>query len=124
MTKADLKTFRRKLLALQQRLSQDASDLADEALKSAEQASGNLSHVPIHMADLGTETFEQDFTLGLLETERQNLKEIAAALERIEEGTFGVCEECHKPISKARLNALPYTRYCVKCAEKLQESGS
>jgi RNA polymerase-binding transcription factor DksA len=72
------------------------------------------------MADLGTDSFEQEFTLGLLENDEQKLKEIDAALGRIEQGTFGRCEECGKDLSKERLEALPYTRYCVQCARDLQ----
>src|SRR5579864_6791373 len=121
MTNTELTTYRRKLLALQSRLNTDVSDLADEALgKPGDEASVNLSHVPIHMADQATDNFEQQFTLSLMENEEQTLGEIAAALERIEQGTFGCCEECQQTIPQPRLKALPYTRYCVGCAGKLQ----
>ena len=118
MSTAELASYRGKLLALWDRLAGDVSSLADEALNSEEEASGNLSHVPIHMADLGT--YEREFTLGLLENEVQTLEEIAAALGRIEQGTFGHCEGCRKAIPKDRLHALPYARYCVECARGLQ----
>ena len=88
MSKAELASYRGKLLALRDRLTGDVSSLADEALNSEDEASGNLSHVPIHMADLST--YERELTLGLLENEEQTLEEIAAALGRIEQGTFGV----------------------------------
>src|SRR6516164_5900893 len=121
MTKLEIDAYRKKLLALRERFGEDATQLQDEALRASEgEASGNLSHVPIHMADLGTDSFEQEFTLGLLENDEQKLKEIDAALERIEQGTFGRCEECRKDLSKERLKALPYTRYCVECARNLQ----
>ena len=100
------------------RLVGDVSALADEALNSKDEASGNLSHVPIHMADLGTH--EREVTLGLLENEGQTLQEIVAALGRIEQGTFGHCEGCREVIPKARLHALPYARSCVECARRLQ----
>ena len=118
MSPAELASYRGKLLALRDRLAGDVSSLADEALNSEDEASGNLSHVPIHMADLGT--YEREFTLGLLENEGQTLAEIAAAFGRIEEGTFGHCEGCRKAIPKDRLHALPYARYCVECARRLQ----
>ena len=118
MTKAELASYRRTLFALRDRLAGDVSSLADEALKSEEEAGGNLSHVPIHMADLGTH--EREFTLGLLENEEQTLEEITAALGRIEQGTFGHCEGCRKAIPQDRLHALPYARYCVECARGLQ----
>jgi RNA polymerase-binding transcription factor DksA len=118
MSTVELASYREKLLALRDRLAGDVSSLADEASKSEDEASSNLSHVPIHMADLGT--YEREFTLGLLENEEQTLEDIAAALGRIEQGTFGHCEGCRKEIPKDRLHALPYARYCVECARRLQ----
>jgi RNA polymerase-binding protein DksA len=124
MTKTVLDGFRQKLLLLRGRLKGDVSHLADEALRKAGgEASGSLSNMPIHMADLGTDNFEQEFTLSLLENEEQALEEITAALDRIDQGTFGRCEECHKEIPRERLKALPYARRCVECARKL-EAGS
>jgi RNA polymerase-binding transcription factor DksA len=119
MTQAELAGYRQSLLALQHRLGADVSSLADEVLSADEQASGNLSHVPIHPADLGTDAYERELTQGLLENEEQTLEEIGAALERIEKGSFGCCERCHREIPEPRLQALPYTRYCVKCASDL-----
>jgi RNA polymerase-binding transcription factor DksA len=124
MTKPDLESYRDLLLALRTRLTGDVSHLADEALRSAGgEASGSLSNAPLHMADLGTDNFEQEFTLSLLQNQEQALEEITDALERIRQGTFGQCEECHSAITKARLQALPYTRHCVACARKLQQSS-
>jgi RNA polymerase-binding transcription factor DksA len=123
MTNTDRDNYRDHLLALRSRLRGDVSQLTDEALhKAGGEASGSLSNMPIHMADLGTDNFEQEFTLGLLESEEQMLKEIDAALQRIDAGAFGRCEECQRPIPKARLQALIYTRHCVDCARKLQQS--
>jgi RNA polymerase-binding transcription factor DksA len=124
MTKADLDTYRETLLSLRRRLNGDVSHLADEALRAmGGEASGSLSNAPLHMADLGTDNFEQEFTLSLLQNQEQALEEITEALERIRHGTFGLCEECKGPIPKARLQALPYTRHCVGCARKLQQSS-
>jgi RNA polymerase-binding transcription factor DksA len=124
MTKADLETYRETLLALRNRLTGDVSHLADEALRArGGEASGSLSNAPLHMADLGTDNFEQEFTLSLLQNQEQALKEITEALERIRQGSFGRCEECDGAIPKARLQALPYTRHCVACARKLQQSS-
>src|SRR6516165_1039411 len=110
MTKAEMDTYRGHLLALQNRLNGDVSLLADEALRQNQRdASGDLSSMPIHMADIGSDNFEQEFTLSLLQNEEQVLGEIADALERISQGTFGRCEECQNAIPRARLNALPYT---------------
>jgi RNA polymerase-binding transcription factor DksA len=124
MTKADLDSYRELLVSLRSRLNGDVTHLADEALRSTGgEASGSLSNAPLHMADLGTDNFEQEFTLSLLQNQEQALDEIRDALGRIDSGTFGQCEECHQPIPKARLQALPYTRHCVECARKLQQSS-
>ena len=121
MTGSELEGFRRQLLALRDRLGGDVSHLTDEALHTAdEQAGSNLSHVPLHMADLGTDNYERENTLRLLANEGQLLGEITAALERLDKGTFGRCEECGGAIPRGRLQALPYTRHCVSCARKLQ----
>jgi len=121
MTKADLESYRETLLSLRHRLTGDVSHLTDEALRSTGgEASGSLSNAPLHMADLGTDNFEQEFAFTLLQNQEQALDEIRDALERIHQGTFGRCEECAAPIPKARLQAVPYTRHCVACARKLQ----
>jgi DnaK suppressor protein len=122
MTKAETETYRQHLLALRARLDGDIDHLAEEALrKNQREASGNLSSMPIHMADIGTDNFEQEFTLSLLQNQEQSLAEIADALERINQGTFGRCEECGTHIPKVRLSALPYARHCVECARKLEQ---
>src|SRR5262245_8809537 len=124
MTKADLETYKHTLMTLRSRLKGNITRLADEAFRSnGNETSGNLSHAPLHIADLGSDSFEQEFTLSLMQNEEQVLDEIAEALDRIEQGTFGKGEECKSPLTKGRLQALPYTRYCVKCARKVQQSS-
>jgi RNA polymerase-binding transcription factor DksA len=123
MTKVELEAYRTHLLALQSRVNGDVSHLADEALRTSQQGSGNHSNMPLHMADVGSENFEQEFTLSLLANEEQVLGEIAAALDRLRDGNFGRCEECQGAIAKPRLRELPYTRYCVECARKLEQGS-
>jgi RNA polymerase-binding protein DksA len=118
MTKVDLERCRSALLALKGRLSGDVSRLADEALRPGGESSGRAS--PADLSDQGSDTYEHEFTLSLLQSQEQTLKEIDEALSRIEQGKFGRCEECGGPIPRARLQALPYTRHCVSCARRLQ----
>jgi RNA polymerase-binding transcription factor DksA len=114
--------YRQSLLALRKRHNGDVSHLADEAFRrTGEGAAGNLSNMPIHMADLGTDNFEQEFTLSLLHNQEQVLEQISAALDRLDDGTFGRCEECQQAIPKARLHEVPYARHCVDCARKLEK---
>jgi DnaK suppressor protein len=122
MIQAEIDAYRQRLLALMKRLNRDESQLRDEALRGAGgEASGGFSDVPLHLADLGSHQFEEDLTLNLLENQEQIVEAINAAWARIEQGTFGRCEECQKEIAKERLQALPYTRYCVGCARQLQD---
>ncbi len=121
MRKTDQKLYKNRLLELRARLRGDVSAMADAALnKTRSEASGDLSSMPIHMADLGSDNFEQEFTLSLMENDEGTLEMIEAALERIEEGNYGSCIECEGTVPKTRLNAIPYTPFCVKCASKIQ----
>jgi DnaK suppressor protein len=118
MNKAELSAYKDLLLNLRARLRGDVNQLANAALKkSRSEANGDLSSMPIHMADIGSDNFEQEFTLSLMENEGGTLTQIEASLERIEEGSYGQCEECGAKIPKARLNAIPYATLCVRCAE-------
>ena len=94
MNKADMKAYRDQLIALRARLRGDVNNMAESALKKRRsESSGDLSSMPIHMADLGTDNFEQEFTLTLMESDEGTLGLIEAALERVEDGTYGQCEE-------------------------------
>ena len=73
------------------------------------------------MADVATDTYDREFSLGLASNERKLIYEFDDALKRIEEGTFGVCEDCKSLIAKNRLKAVPYARLCVKCQEKKEK---
>ena len=117
--KKELEEYRNLLLAKRRQLVGMLSGMEDEALRSS---GGNLSNMPVHMADMGSDVYEQDFTLGMAETERAILGEIDAALQRIEDKTFGVCQMTGKPITKARLDAKPWAKYTIE-AERIAESS-
>jgi RNA polymerase-binding protein DksA len=121
-TKDDIEVFKRALLEKRREILRNVTEFEDEALKKSRlDASGDLSSMPIHMADLGTDNYEQEFALDLMGSERKLLKEIDEALQRIEEGTYGVCEGTGKPIRKARLKAQPWAKYCVEYARMLEQ---
>jgi RNA polymerase-binding protein DksA len=122
LTKDDIEILEQALLEKRREILRNVTEFEDEALKKSRlDASGDLSSMPIHMADLGTDNYEQEFALGLMDSERKLLNEIDNALQRIEEGTYGVCEGTGKPISKARLKAQPWARYSVEYARKLEQ---
>jgi RNA polymerase-binding transcription factor DksA len=117
----ELGEFRESLTGLRARLRGDLSQMTDEALRRDNNGgTGNLSNVPLHMADLGTDNYDQEFTLGLIENEQSTLDLINEALLRMEKGTYGLCAECSEPISKPRLQAIPYATHCIRCARKLE----
>lgn len=122
MNKTELKSFDNNLRALQARLLGDVSHLTNEALHGSVGNNGGSSGSSHSNGDLGSDNFEMEFTLSLVQNQEHVLEEISSALERIQQGTYGKCEECSKVIKKARLQALPYTRHCVECARKLQKS--
>lgn len=94
------------------------SSMEHEALRTS--GGTNLSTLPIHMADMGTDNYEQEFTLGLVEKDRNLLREINSALAKIQNGTFGICEGTGKPIGKARLKAQPWARFSIEHARSLE----
>ncbi len=117
MKKADMTTYKLRLQLLRARLQGDVKAMADVALHE-----GNGNAMPIHMAELGSENYEQEFTLSLMESEEDTLAAIDVAIARIDEGVFGKCTECDGVIPKLRLNAIPYAPMCVACAEKSEGS--
>ena len=81
----------------------------------------DLSNSPTHPGDIGTDNYQMENTLGLMDSERKLLVEIEEALERIENRTYGICQGSDKPISKARLQAIPWAKYCVEYANLLEK---
>jgi DnaK suppressor protein len=116
----DLEHFRDLLLSKRRELVGDMSQMEREALRSS--GNSNLSTLPIHMADMGTDNYEQEFTLGLVEKDRNLLREINSALAKIQNGTYGICEGTGKPISKPRLEAQPWARYSIEHARQLERN--
>ena len=120
MNKKELDGFKELLLEKRRAIVRMVSGLENEALKPN---GGNLSNMPIHMADVGTDAFEQDFTLGMAETERNLLHEIDSALERIGSKTYGICQATGKTIPKARLKAKPWAKFTVEAARVNERSA-
>jgi RNA polymerase-binding transcription factor DksA len=124
MTDRERETYRRRLLELGARLKVNISGLSDEARRRmGGEASGSLSNAPLHMADLGTDSNEQDVAVSLLHNEQQVFGGIADALDRLDAGTFGVCDSCHRDIPAERLRAVLYATRCVECARRAEQEG-
>jgi len=122
LTTADIEHFKQILLEKRREIIGSVIEMRDEALKKSRlDASGDLSSMPIHMADIGTDNYEQEFALDLMNSERKLLREIDDALQRIEDQTYGICEGTGKPIRKVRLEAKPWARHCVEHAQMLEQ---
>lgn len=109
--------YQKHLLELRERLQNQMSGLAKE---SAEELAG----YSLHMADSGTDNFDRDFALSLLSSDQDAIYEIEEALKRIEKNTYGICELTGKAIPKARLDAIPWTRFTVEAQAQLEREGA
>lgn len=113
--------YYRQLLDLRTHVLTQLGEHTEETLlKSSKDDSGDLSGYGQHMADAGTDTFDRDFALSLVSNEQEALAEIDAAIKRVHDGTYGVCESTQKPISKERLMAVPFTRYSTEAKKEVE----
>jgi len=119
LSPAEIKEFKAMLLAKRSEILGNVASMEDETLR---RENSDLSSMPIHMADIGTDNYEIENTLGLMDSEMRLVKEIDGALDRIENGTYAICEGTGKPIPKARLKAIPWAKYCVEYAGILEKA--
>ncbi|MEE2907554.1 MAG: TraR/DksA C4-type zinc finger protein, partial [Planctomycetota bacterium] len=117
LSKAELEQFRVLLITKRRELLAAVDSMEFEALRSDD---GDTSSMPIHMADVGSDVYEQDLMLGMAASERERIRDIDDALRRIVEGTYGVCELTRKTISKKRLNAKPWAKYTIEAARQVE----
>jgi RNA polymerase-binding protein DksA len=119
LNKKELADFKKLILKIKDEIAEGIKHISEDTLKkSPKDASGDISGYTYHMADVATDTYDREFSLGLASNDRMLLYELDDALKKIEDGTFGICEECKGLIAKNRLKAVPYARLCVKCQEK------
>jgi len=115
--KPEWQKFYNNLLALREQLVKQMNGLAEESAQE-------LAGYSLHMADSGTDNFDRDFALSLLSSDKDAVFEIEEALKRIERKTYGVCELTGKSIPKARLEAIPWTRFTVDAQAQLERDGA
>ncbi len=117
MTNTDLTLYRERLLALRASLLGDMTQMEDDALKDH----SKTTSIPTDTEELGSDSADQELTSSLLGSEKDALDQIEAAIERIDDGSYGRCEECGEQIPKSRLDAIPYAAQCVRCASQQEE---
>ena len=115
LSKQQLKYFRQLLITERAKFAEGIRSIAEEASTSPRDASGDLSAYTVHMADMAADTFEREMSMNIVSSEQEILYQIDDALKRIDEGTFGICQQCNKPISMSRLKAVPYASMCIAC---------
>lgn len=115
--RAEWERYYRNLLELRDRLLHQMDGLAKETAEA-------IPSYSLHMADSGTDNFDRDFALSLLSSDQDAIYEIEEALKRIERNTYGICELTGKPIPKARLAAIPWTRFTVEAQAQLEKEGA
>lgn len=121
MKKSELKLYEKKLIEERNKLLRELEYEGGQISKTQLESSGNLSAYSNHMADQGTETERRELTSQILSTRREALSEIDLALNKVNQGKYGMCESCGKAIGKRRLKFLPQARTCIKCSEASQK---
>lgn len=120
--KKELTEFRKIILKKKEDILEEIKSISEDVLKKSQKdASGDISGYSYHMADVATDNYDREFSLGLASNEMEVLYVLDDALKRIDEGTYGICEDCKQPISKTRLKALPQASLCIKCQEKREK---
>ena len=122
LTKKELNNFKKLILKRKEEVLEGIRHISEDTLKkSQKEAAGDISGYAYHMADVATDSYDREFSLGLASSGRELLYSLDDALKRIEEGTFGICEDCKKLIAKTRLKAVPYAHFCIKCQQKKEK---
>lgn len=120
--KKEAQDFKKRILKLKEEVIAEIKHISDDTLKKSQKdASGDISGYTYHMADVATDSYDREFSLGIASNEREILYELDDALKKIEDQTFGICEECKALITKKRLLAVPYARLCMKCQLKKEK---
>ncbi len=123
LTKPQLKQFRQLLITERAKFASEIKSLAQEASKSPREASGDLSAYTVHLADMAADTYNRELSMNIVSTEQEVLYQIDDALKRMDEGTYGICQQCNSPITMSRLKAVPYASMCIKCQRAKEQKN-
>lgn len=123
LTKPQLKQFRQLLITERARYLGEIRSIVRDASKSPREASGDLSGYTVHMADMAADTYDRELSMDIVSNEQEILYQIDEALKRIDEGSYGVCLQCSRPIALSRLKAVPYASLCINCQRTKEQRG-
>jgi DnaK suppressor protein len=123
MEKKQLELFKKSLLKIKEDIVHDIKNMNSVNSVDNKDVMGDISGHALHMADVATDMYDREFTLGLASNDREILNKIEDALKRLGDKSFGLCIRCKKPITLARLKAIPYVETCLKCQEQLEKKS-
>ena len=115
LTKEQIKLLRQLLITERAKLVDEIKSIARDASTSPREASGDLSAYTIHMADMAADTYERELSMNIVSSEQEILYQIDDALKRLDDDSYGVCQQCNQPIAMSRLKAVPYASLCISC---------
>ncbi len=115
LSRDQVKQFRQLLITERVKLVEEIKSIAKDVSTSPREASGDLSAYTVHMADMAADTYERELSMNIASSEQQILYQIDEALKRLDDGSFGLCQQCNQPIAVSRLKAVPYASLCIEC---------
>ena len=121
--KEQIKQFRQLLITERAKLADEIKSIAHDVSTSPREASGDLSAYTVHMADMAADTYERELSMNIVSSEQELLYQIDDALKRLEDGSFGLCQQCNQPISMSRLKAVPYASLCINCQRSKEQKN-
>ena len=121
--KEQIKQFRQLLITERVKLADEIKSIAHDASTSPRDASGDLSAYTVHMADMAADTYERELSMNIVSTEQELLYQIDDALKRLDDGSFGLCQQCNQPITMSRLKAVPYASLCISCQRSKEQKN-
>ncbi|MDP3723301.1 MAG: TraR/DksA C4-type zinc finger protein [Candidatus Omnitrophota bacterium] len=123
LTKEQLKQFRQLLITERAKCAAEIRSIAEDVSKSPREASGDLSAYTVHMADMSADTCERELSMNIVSSEQEILYQIDDALKRLDDGSYGICQQCNQPIVMSRLRAVPYASLCINCQRAKEQKN-
>jgi RNA polymerase-binding protein DksA len=123
LNKEQIKQFRQLLITERAKLADEIKSIAKDASTSPRDASGDLSAYTVHMADMAADTYDRELSMNIASSEQEILYQIDDALKRLDEGSYGICQQCNQPITMSRLKAVPYASLCIACQRSKEQKN-
>src|SRR3989338_2267628 len=123
LSREQLKQFRQLLITERAKVVGEIRSIAQDASPTPREASGDLSAYTVHMADMAADTYERELSMDLVSSEQEILYQIDDALKRLDDGSYGICQQCNQPILMSRLKAVPYASLCISCQLATEQKG-